>query len=160
MFSHFFLSKKSGAANALFFVRCLTLILALSGCGDGNKMLSELPIGNWLSSYGEEFTVTSSRFTSGFAGKVTYAGDITRIRQDGNGAGYITIKYTSNQNNVSAVGMYYVIRWRNNTGESVELSGAAKAPDYGDGKATEAAAEAEYTVANGYFPLYSACRKR
>jgi hypothetical protein len=155
MFSHFSLSKK--AVKVLVFVWCLAAAVAFVGCDDGSKskLLEGLPGGSWLSSFDEEFTITASTFTSGFGGAVTYKGDIVNFRQDGSGAGYITIKYTSAYNPAS-VGKYYVIHWRSRTESSVELSGASD----GDGKATKAEAEAEYTVAKGYFAFYSACTKQ
>jgi hypothetical protein len=111
-----------------------------------------------VSTYQEEFLITTKEFTSSYDNSVGYKGDIINVREDGAGAGYITIKYTENAWNAAAPGNYYVIHWRNRTETSVDLAGASE----GTGKPTQAEAEAEYTIDNakGYFTMYSTCAKQ
>jgi hypothetical protein len=139
----------------LFWVWCLVIGAAFfTGCDtNGDSLLPGLPAGNWLSSFDEEFSITNSEFISSYGGSVGYKGDIVNVREDGLGAGYITIKYTENAWNTSAVNNFYVIHWRNKTKTGVDLSGCSD----GVGKPTQADAEAEYTVDNGYFAGDSTC---
>jgi hypothetical protein len=145
----------------LFFVLCLVMGAAFfTGCKDDLELLPDPPVGTWVSAYGEEYTITEDEFISSYEGDVGYKGDIVNIREDGAGAGYITIKYTANAWNEPAVGNYYVIRWKDKEDTSIDISGAGKAPDFGDGKPTQAEAEAEYTNGNDYFAIYSTCAKQ
>jgi hypothetical protein len=146
---------------SLFVVLCLVIGAAFfTGCDtNGDGLLPGLPTGTWVSSYGEEFSITSSEFISSYGGSVGYKGDIVNVREDGLGAGYITIKYTENAWNTPAVGNYYVIHWRYRMKNSVDLSGCSDPM----GKANRTDAETEYTIDNvdangkGYFEIYSTC---
>ena len=116
--------------------------------------------GTWVSSYGEEYIISSNTFTSKYGDYVSYAGTIVNVREDGANAGYITIKYTENSYytdvlGIDVAGNYYVIHYKNLSSSSVELSGAAD----GEGKATLEGAETEYTVILGQFTWYSALHK-
>jgi hypothetical protein len=84
-----------------------------------------------------------------------YEGTIVNIIPDGGTAGYIIIQYTRNDWNASAVGKFYTIHYKNLTSSSVDISACSD----GDGKATRAEAETEYTVAaaGNYFSTYSNC---
>jgi hypothetical protein len=140
----------------LFFVLFLAASALFTGCDhNGGDPLTGLPVGTWVLT-SEEYTITDTKFISAYAGDVGYEGDIVNIRQDGAGAGYITIKYTVNAWNESAVGKYYVIHWRYKTETSVDISGSSD----GAGKPTQVEAETEYTVANNYFGYYSTCTKQ
>jgi hypothetical protein len=150
----------------LFFVLFLVASALFTGCDhNGDDSLTGLPVGTWVSAYGEQYTISKSEFISAYWDDASdsyldsYKGGIVNIREDGAGAGYITIKYTTAYNPAN-VNNFYVIHWQNKTETSVDISGAAKAPDYGNGKPTQAEAETEYTVANGYFANYSTCAKQ
>ena len=118
--------------------------------------------GTWVSTYGEEYTITAAMFSSVMTGYGGYTGTIVNIREDGSGAGYITIIYTKNDGDPTAIGKYYVIHYKNLTSTIMEISGAANGDDpefaypLGGGKATQSEAESLYTVENGYFGYYSA----
>jgi hypothetical protein len=175
-FSHFSLSKKSTAAKVLLFMWCLAAGVMFVGCDDGNKnndgnpLLDGLPVGNWISSFDEEYSITTSKgttptFTSGMDGFTFWSGEIVNFWQDGEGAGYITIQYAPGTLvydpdtlavDFDASNKFYVIHWKNRRTSSVELAGASD----GKGKATKAEAETEYTVDNGYFAIHSACQKQ
>jgi hypothetical protein len=134
--------------------------------------MPDLLKGTWVSTYGEEYIITAKTFTSKYAGSVSYAGTVVNVREDGSGAGYITIKYTENSTyTTNAVGKYYVIHYKNLGASSMSLSSAYSASDpdpitgpYGAsggaaGKITQQEAEITYTVQNGYFGTYSAFHK-
>ena len=130
---------------------------ASGGDGDGSIY------GTWTSTYGEVFIITDTEFISKFGDFVWYAGTIVNIREDGPGAGYITIIYT--ECDPVSIGKYYVIHYKDLGSKSVSLSGAGSAtdPDFDNwapgGKILREDAEAIYTVTNGYFNDYSALTK-
>jgi hypothetical protein len=130
-----------------------------SGC-DSNTDDDGIIYGKWVGIPGEEYEITETTFTS----KDAYAGTIENIREDGPGAGYITIKYTENLfYGDSAKGKYYVIHYKDLTSSVVSISGAYSAGDSdaggAGGKATKELAESVYTTVNGYFGFYSACKR-
>jgi hypothetical protein len=120
--------------------------------------------GKWVSTYLENYQITNTKFSSLVDGK-GYTGDIVNAISDGDDAGYIIIKYTLNTTYPAAVGRYYAVHYKNLAASAVEVSGAYSSADLSDsaggatGKATQAEAEAAYTVVNGYFGMYSACYK-
>ena len=121
-------------------------------------------IGRWAEPY-SEYTITATELSTGtdWGG---YAGTIVNHRDDGPGAGYITIQFTANDSDPSAVDKYYVIHYENLTATDVDISGAylGSDPDFagslGGGKATQVLAESTYTVANGYFVMHTNIYKR
>ena len=139
-----------------------------STLGDtGNKTvpIPEALKGTWVGiAYGDKYIISETAFTAEFA----YAGTVVNVREDGPGAGYITIKYTENPYytdilGINVIGNYYVVHYKNLTSSTVVLTGAYSAadPDYGGGtgKATQALAESTYTTENGYFGSGSDCTK-
>jgi hypothetical protein len=124
-------------------------------------------IGTWASEYGEEFIINGTTFTSQFEGEVSYAGTIVNHRDDGAGAGYITIRYTENATYPDAFGYFYVIHYKNLTSTTMSISAAYgddpefdfSAPTATGGKINRVAAETAYTVTDGYFAYYSDCTK-
>ena len=119
--------------------------------------------GTWLSAWGEEVTIAPTTFSEGFSGDTNYEGPIVNIRANGN-AGYITIRFTivPEWQPAGAVGNYYVIRFYNLTATTMNIAGAGRADPPGsfyivggDGEPTQAAAEARFTVAGGYFEMSS-----
>jgi hypothetical protein len=148
------------------FAASLVILSVLSGCkeADDNPLLSGLPVGTWVSSYKETFQITQLEFTTLYydettqSNKTSYAGTVENIRQNGDGAGYITIKFTT-PGYEQTIDHYYVISWRNRKAKSVELAGAYKADGPAD-YASKDEAETNFTVANGCFATYSACAKQ
>ena len=143
-----------------------TSVWLITGCDTtlgGNNDPIPMPEalkGNWVSSYGEEYIISSTTFTSKYGDLVSYAGTIVNVREDGSNAGYITIKYTENSYytsvlGINVVGNYYVIHYKNLSSSSLELSGASD----GEGKVIQEEAETEYTVLLGSFAWYSALHK-
>jgi len=121
--------------------------------------------GAWVSGYFEEYEITATKCISKWEGNVSYEGTIVNHRNDGSGAGYITIMYTNHSGDATAVGKYYVIRYEGRTDSFIKISGAAKSTDSdftypkGGGKPTQKEAEDLYTDSNGYFDMLSDCHK-
>jgi hypothetical protein len=137
--------------------------------GNGSAPVFTVPadlIGSWrdINTPEETYTVTSTTYSFS-DGTDSYAGTIVNHVADGAGAGYLTIEYTANTLNSSAVGKFTVIHYKLLTPSSVSVAGAYKAedPNFGvggaGGKATKAEAETAYTVAAGYFADYSLLTK-
>ena len=159
MFSHFsFLGKARSARTRLLWCAVVLLTVWFSACGTSEPPVSNgLPVGTWVSAYNETFKITPVEFTNLFNGEIVYSGAITNVRQDGEGAGYITIWFIKPGYEQSS-GRFYVIHWRNLTDVSVELA-AAYLPGTPD-TATQAEAEATFTLANGCFAVHSTCERR
>ena len=148
----------------LFVVLILIGAGMFAGCdhssGNGDASL----IGTWKSVYDEVFIITKTEFTSKFGETVFYSGTIKNIRDEGSGAGYITIQYTECP--PAGLGKYYVIHYKNLTSSSMELAGAGKVsdPDFDNfapgGKTLQKDAEELYTVQNGYFGVHSGVSKQ
>jgi hypothetical protein len=162
MFSLFFHSfPRKGRLPVLvsplvLFVLCLLAGTVLfTGCSwGGNPAVIE---GTWVNPQFtfETYTITDTTFTADGA---DYEGTIVNVISDGAGAGYIIIQFTRNGWTPTAVGNYYVIHYKNLTASTVDISGSSDS----NGKTTQAEAEAEYTVANGYFTTfpYSSCTRK
>ena len=148
----------------LFAVLIIVCAGMFSGCNHSSDNNDASLIGTWKSVYDEVFVITKTDFTSKFGDTVFYSGTIKNIRDEGGGAGYITIQYTECP--PAGLGKYYVIHYKNLTSSSMELAGAGKVgdPDFDNfapgGKAKQADAEALYTVQNGYFGVYSGVSKQ
>jgi hypothetical protein len=148
----------------------ITAALLFTACSwlfDTNydPMIPEGMRNTWVSTYGEAYILSAYEFTSTFLdytalanGEIeydntwAYGGDVVNVRQEGN-AGYITIRYTLHSN-PSYIGNYYVIRWENQTNNSLDI----KACSDGAGKEFQQEAENEYTVSNpaNYFNQFPA----
>lgn len=156
------------------YVVTLTVAFALfSACApDEDPLLDGPPVGAWVSSYGETYTITDSEFEKSYGGSVSYSGTITRTQGDGSGAGYITIKYTQYTEydddytptlKDAGENDYYVIHWRELRAGGVELSDAYGAENDEGLPAGSVFVEkdlASITVANGYFNIHSVCKKQ
>jgi hypothetical protein len=149
---------KKGLRAALAMVMAA---LVFTGCpqptdSDGVSVPEALK-GTWVSeSFPDEvYRITDTEFISLWQEAESYKGDIVNIISDGEAAGYIIIKYTLNDFTPEAVGKYYAIRYKNLTASTVDILGSSD----GAGKETQADAETEYPVANGYFDdsYYSTC---
>ena len=116
-------------------------------------------VGNWTSTYNELFAITNVDLTNSYAGSPAYAGNDIRVVKISDTAGTIFIKYTSNTYNTAVVGKWYAVSYKNLTSSSVSLAGAYKASG-SSGTSTFEEAVAEFTIANGYFDIYSECVKK
>ncbi len=134
--------------------------LALTGCAaasSGNE-LSSLN-GYWKSGYGDGFEISGTSYAQyddtekhvSFAGTIVNAPDLTAD------SGFLTVKITNSGTWLKTANYYYVIQWKNLSLGKVSAS-AANNGDYLDvknnGMASQALAEAEYTISNGYFGYF------
>ena len=147
-------------------------ITVVSLCAFGCKtqpeevFISDL-YGKWTSSYGEVYEISKDYFKNYGEDWNGYEGDsiIIITNENDNASGTIFLKYTVSMNSdysysdtAPDVGKWYAVSYKKLTKNSVSLSGAYKS----DGKtSTETLQEAikEFTVANGYFGIYSECTK-
>ena len=123
--------------------------------------------GTWINpTYGDEtYTITAANYISLDLAYGGYSGKIVNVRELDNATGYITIRYTQNDNDTSAIGKYYVIHYENLAPSAVSIAGAYNNNDTdfaypkGGGKATQAEAETAYTVEADYFGFHSPVNK-
>ena len=149
-------------------------ITVVSLCAFGCKtqpeedFISDL-YGKWTSSFGEVFEISKDYFKNYGEDWNGYEGDsiIIITNENDNASGTIFFKYTisknpdpdwSYSNTAPDVGKWYAVSYKNLTKNSVSLSGAFK---IGGKTSTDTFFEAikEFTVANGYFGIYSECTK-
>lgn len=156
-----------------------------NGLPDGVYELSSSNnlVGSWTSSYSEVFEIS----TSDFSCKDTYAGDnlVVSYSNDDKTVGYIYIKYTevydyayTEPEDASAwskvtsgnytfwkklsstkKGKWYAVAFKELTASSVSLSGAYNASGKTSAETLEEAIST-FTIANGYFDIYSECVKQ
>jgi|GEM_PF-1181107 len=161
--------------KALFFniFIILFLLLTLIGCpdqfnedeDDNNEKQEQSEekysiVGYWQSSYGDGFEVfngTPPTFeqyddaskTISFAGNIVNYTDLSSVST----SGYLTILITNSGTWGKTVGEYYVVHWQNLNNTSVAESCAWKSGGQST-MPTQSQAEAEFTVANGYFAVH------
>ncbi len=110
--------------------------------------------GEWESQWNDGFSVNGTAFSYQYKGEEQFSGEIVNVRtlSDANASGYLTLKIAYVLPGKSpAKDSYYVVYWENLTDTSVEEASPWKTDGSNDGLATQAEAEAEYTVINGYF---------
>ena len=132
--------------------------------------MSELPllIGEWESTFGEQLVITDSTVTKSSENWETkvleqnYKGTIKNVRLLTENSGYITLLITeSTESDAPYIGKYYVTHFTDLSATSVKEAAPYKdATTENNGLATQAAAEAEYTVTNGYYAMSSAYSKK
>lgn len=124
--------------------------------------------GTWQSSYGEIFKITSTSLSNGGSWGDAYAGNnlVVSYTNDEATSGYIYIKYTRAMNpdysyseTAPDVGKWYAIAFKELTASSVSLSGAYKKSGKSSTENLEEAIST-FTIANGYFTIYSECVKQ
>lgn len=126
-------------------------------------------IGEWESSYGEIYAISTTSLSNGGSWGDCYAGDslLVSYTSEAQTSGYIYIKYTrainpdgySYSETAPDVGKWYALSFKNLTSSSMEISGAFKKEGKTSTETLEEAIE-EFTVKNGYFDSYSECVKR
>ncbi len=144
------------AVTASLALAALFAAVALSGCDASSGPTGDSLVGVWSSSGGDGFTVTETTFSYQYGDTEQFAGDIANDPDLSAGSGYIVMRITSRLNSWDPeVGKYVAIHWKNFTGDGVKESSAYKTGgSYNSGMDTLAEAEAEYTVANGYYGYY------
>ena len=115
-----------------------------------------LLIGTWENpSYsGETYIYSYGKFDGG-----SYKMDVVMIIWSSDTAGIIYGKYTENSYTPSVVGKYYAVSFKDLTDSEVSIAGAYKS---GGKTGTDTLWQAikEFTIDNGYFGTYSACKRK
>lgn len=144
------------AVTACLALAALFAAVALSGCDASSGPTGDSLVGVWSSTFGDGFTVTETTFRYQFEGVDQFVGDIANDPDLSAGSGYVVMRITSRLNSWDPeVGKYVAIHWTNLTGDGVREANAYKTGgSYNSGMDTLAEAEAEYTVANGYYGQY------
>lgn len=125
--------------------------------------MSELPLlkGEWEASNtsSDKLVITETTVTSSWDGSINFEGTIINVRliEGSSSSGYITLLITKNEAGWGAIiGTYYVLYFTDLSASSVKEAAPYKnATTENNGLATQAAAEAEYTVTNGYYAMFS-----
>lgn len=133
------------------------LFIAIISCNKNPYNDNSRLLGTWISTYNETYIYDGKTFTSAYDGKNSYVITVERIIYSSDTAGIIYGKYTENTYSPSVVGKYYAVSFKDLTDTSISISGA-----YKDGKmAADSLVEAitEFTINNGYYSLYSSCKK-
>lgn len=131
------------------------LFIAIISCNKNPYNDNSRLLGTWENPKysGETYIYDGITFTS----INTYKMEVERIIWNSDASGIIYGKYTENTYSPSVVGKYYAVSFKDLTYSSVSISGA-----YKDGKmAADSLVEAitEFTINNGYYSLYSSCKK-
>ena len=147
-------TKKFGKIHT-YSLLLVFLFIAIISC---NKNPYNRLLGTWISTYNETYIYDGKTFTSAYDGKNSYVITVERISYSSDTAGIIYGKYTENSTYGDAVvGKYYAVSFKDLTDTSISISGA-----YKDGKMsadTLVEAITEFTINNGYYSLYSSCKK-
>ncbi|MBR1638886.1 MAG: hypothetical protein IJ688_05825 [Treponema sp.] len=157
--------------SRLFAAFAFVAVLVLSGCVQPvDSSAADSLIGTWVnaSSYGNSYyKITESTFENYGDDYESYAGNTLTIVAADESSGTIFFKYTraadANWNYTTDaslapdIGKWYAVSYKDLTDTSVLLSGA-----YGTKSSCDTLEEAktEFTVANGYFGIYSECVKQ
>lgn len=145
-------TKKIGKIHT-YSLLLVFLFIAIISC---NKNPYNRLLGTWENkqpTYTETYIYDGITFTS----INTYKMEVERIIWNSDASGIIYGKYTENTYSPSVVGKYYAVSFKDLTDTSISISGA-----YKDGKmAADSLVEAitEFTINNGYYSLYSSCKK-
>lgn len=150
-------TKKFGKIHT-YSLLLVFLFIAIISCDKNPYNDNSRLLGTWISTYNETYIYDGKTFTSAYDGKNSYVITVERIIYSSDTAGIIYGKYTENSTYGDAVvGKYYAVSFKDLTYSSVSISGA-----YKDGKmAADSLVEAitEFTINNGYYSLYSSCKK-
>lgn len=128
------------------------LFIAIISC---NKNPYNRLLGTWENpTYkGETYIYDGITFTS----SGSYKMKVKSIIWSSDASGIIYGRYTENTYSPSVVGKYYAVSFKDLTDTSISISGAFK----GGKMAADSLVEAitEFTINNGYYSLYSSCKK-
>lgn len=135
------------------------LFIAIISCNKNPYNDNSRLLGTWISTYNETYIYDGKTFTSAYDGKNSYVITVERIIYSSDTAGIIYGKYTENSTYGDAVvGKYYAVSFKDLTYNNISISGAYKS-DGKTGADTLVEAISEFTINNGYYSLYSSCKK-
>ena len=144
-------TKKFGKIHT-YSLLLVFLFIAIISC---NKNQYNRLLGTWENkqpNFTETYIYDGITFDAG-----SYKMKVKSIIWSSDASGIIYGRYTKNTNDSSVVGKYYAVSFKDLTYSSVSICGA-----YKDGKmAADSLVEAitEFTINNGYYSLYSSCKK-
>lgn len=145
-------TKKFGKIHT-YSLLLVFLFIAIISC---NKNPYNRLLGTWENkqpTYTETYIYDGITFTS----SGSYKMKVKSIIWSSDASGIIYGRYTENTYSPSVVGKYYAVSFKDLTDTSISISGA-----YKDGKMsadTLVEAITEFTINNGYYSLYSSCKK-
>lgn len=144
-------TKKFGKIHT-YSLLLVFLFIAIISC---NKNPYNRLLGTWENkqpNFTETYIYDGINFDAG-----SYKMKVKSIIWSSDASGIIYGRYTENTYDSSVVGKYYAVSFKDLTYSSVSISGA-----YKDGKMsadTLVEAITEFTINNGYYSLYSSCKK-
>ena len=131
------------------------LFIAIISCNKNPYNDNSRLLGTWENkqpNFTETYIYDGINFDAG-----SYKMKVKSIIWSSDASGIIYGKYTENTYSPSVVGKYYAVSFKDLTDTSISISGA-----YKDGKMsadTLVEAITEFTINNGYYSLYSSCKK-
>lgn len=131
------------------------LFIAIISCNKNPYNDNSRLLGTWENPTYKDETYIYDGIT--FTSSGSYKMKVKSIIWSSDASGIIYGKYTENTYSPSVVGKYYAVSFKDLTYSSVSISGA-----YKNGKmAADSLVEAitEFTINNGYYSLYSSCKK-
>ena len=145
-------TKKFGKIHT-YSLLVVFLFIAIISC---NKNPYNRLLGTWENkqpTYTETYIYDGITFTS----SGSYKMKVKSIIWSSDASGIIYGRYTENTYSPSVVGKYYAVSFKDLTDTSISISGAFK----GGKMAADTLVEAitEFTINNGYYSLYSSCKK-
>lgn len=148
-------TKKFGKVHT-YSLLVVFLFIAIISCNKNPYNDNSRLLGTWENkqqTYTETYIYDGINFDAG-----SYKMKVKSIIWSSDASGIIYGRYTENTYDSSVVGKYYAVSFKDLTDTSISISGAYKK----DGKiATDSLVEAitEFTINNGYYSLYSSCKK-
>jgi hypothetical protein len=159
-------SRRNAARPAFIAMLSLALVVAFTSCAQANQ--SSAPqstgtsvVGSWKSQF-DGYTITASTITyddGGFG--CGYEGSSLVVSATNEASGYIYCKYKTVGMYLDAkdVGKYYAVAYKTMPNGSLGFSNAYKKGGLSAADTLDAAKN-EFTLANGYFAIYSNCVKQ
>lgn len=147
-------TKKFGKIHT-YSLLVVFLFIAIISCNKNPYNDNSRLLGTWENpTYkGETYIYDGITFTS----SGSYKMKVKSIIWSSDASGIIYGRYTENTYSPSVVGKYYAVSFKDLTDTSISISGAFK----GGKMAADTLIEAitEFTINNGYYSLYSSCKK-
>lgn len=148
-------TKKFGKIHT-YSLLLVFLFIAIISCNKNPYNDNSRLLGTWENkqqTYTETYIYDGITFTS----SGSYKMKVKSIIWSSDASGIIYGRYTENTYSPSVVGKYYAVSFKDLTDTSISISGAFK----GGKMAADSLVEAitEFTINNGYYSLYSSCKK-
>ena len=150
-------------------VALVALSLLAFGCQQQPKeeiIVSGNLFGKWVDNTKATYEITPTYFKNYGVNYSSYEGDNITIVPLSETSGTIFMKYTvamnpdwTYTNTAPDVGKWYAVSYKELTDKSIQISGAYKKEGGKTATATLEEAIKEFTIANGYFGLYTPCTK-